>query len=318
MIRALAYPGMAVLLLACTPERETAEPEAAPTGEQVEAAPDPAACIPENHSRESLAALKAGGFQIADETERAAFALAITRCLASPDPALRDGVAFEALATLMRDRQLSVETMQTLRADLEVRLESVDPAGFEAPFAALVLAEVVRADRIQPFMTDEDLDRIARLANRYVAGIADYRGFDSSEGWRHGVAHGADLLMQLAMNPRVPRRGLELIRDAVAAQIGPVSHSYIHGEAERLARPILLMSRRGVFTEGEWTSWFKSVAGPGPLRTWDNAFASEEGLARRHNLTAFLSALYLNAALDEDDTDDVILPGVESALRTLP
>ncbi len=317
MIRALASSGMAALLIACAPERQIPEPDAGPAPQAAET-PDPAACIPEGHTRESLAELKANDFALEGEAVRNGFALAIVACLTSPDPALRDGVAYETLAGMLRGRKLSADTMKALGADLETRLQTADPEGFGPPFAALVLAEVVRADRIQPFLTEQDLDRITRLANQYVAGITDYRGFDREEGWRHGVAHGADLLMQLAMNPRVPRKGLELIRNAVAAQAGPVGHAYVHGEAERLARPVLLMSRRGVFTEAEWTGWFVRLAGPGPLATWDGAYTTPEGLARRHNLTAFLSALYLNASLGEDDSDDVILPGVESAIRALP
>lgn len=305
---------LAVMLAACAGE-PVATPEPAP--ETIDAV-DPAACLPEGHTRESLAELKAGGFVIDDEALRANFAMAIAACLASPDPVLRDGVAYEALTTLMRERQIAPETMQALRVDLEARLESEDAGGFEAPFAALVLSEVVRADRIQPFMTAAELDTLTQKSARYVTGVNDYRGFDPVEGWRHGVAHGADLLMQLALNPRVPRKGLEQIRGAVAAQAGPTTHAYTHGEGERLARPILMTARRGVFTEQEWTDWFAQAAGPGSLRTWEGVYASQPALARKHNLFVFLSALHVNASLGEDAGDDVILPGVEAALRTLP
>ena len=34
-------------------------------------------------------------------------------------------------------------------------------------------------------------------------GREAHHGYDEREGWRHGVAHGADLLLQLSMDKRV-------------------------------------------------------------------------------------------------------------------
>lgn len=84
--------------------------------------------------------------------------------------------------------------------------------------------------------------------------MRDYRGFDDRQGWRHGVAHGADLLMQLSLNPAFGKPELTRIRDAVAAQVMPAGHAYVFGEGERMAAPIVYIARRGVFTEAEWTA----------------------------------------------------------------
>jgi hypothetical protein len=120
--------------------------------------------------------------------------------------------------------------------------------------------------------------------------------------------------MQLSLNPRIETFQLETIRTAIAAQIAPTTHAYIHGESERLARPILLMAGR--FPEAAWTAWIAKVAAwPGDPA---DAFKSEASLARRHNLQAFLQALYINAALNSDPKDDVLLPGVKAALLALP
>lgn len=275
-------------------------------------------CVPDGYDQAKLDALKAAGFEIADEAARQAFAKGIIACLASPDPAMRDGIAFEALSHMGRAKQLSPETMKAIVAELTPWLEAEDKDGFAAPFAVLVLSEMARADRVEPYLSDTELSQLLEKGRTWLIGVRDYRGFDDKEGWRHGVAHGSDLMLQLVLNPRVGREGLLAIRDAVATQIAPGGHSYIDGESARLVRPILSMAQRGVLSEKEWTDWLAAVSGPGELGSWEGAYASEAGLARVHNLTAFLSALYVNVTLDADTVDDVLKPGLEAALRGLP
>ncbi len=111
-------------------------------------------CLPAaGYSRADLDALKAAEWQLADVTRRAALARALTACLGDPDPSLRDGIAFEAYAHWLRGRQLSNTTMLWLADDLQARLTAPEGDGFERPFAALVLSEVARADRIEAYMT---------------------------------------------------------------------------------------------------------------------------------------------------------------------
>ncbi|MGD9816746.1 MAG: DUF2785 domain-containing protein [Hyphomonadaceae bacterium] len=269
-------------------------------------------CPPAGYDRARLDALKAAEWRIDDETAREAFALALPACLASPDPALRDGVAFEALSHLLRDSQLGIGAQTALVHAVLPRLESADPRGFEQPFAALVLSELVRAERLNPHFTDDMRADVLERSLRYFTRINDYRGFDEREGWRHGVAHGADLMLQLSVSQSTTRADLLRIRDAIGGQVAPEGHFYIYGESERLARPILFMAQRGLITEAEWTRWLARFPGR------ENAFASQAGLAWRHNTNAFLQTVWLNAKLSQSTEDDVLLAGAEAALRAMP
>jgi hypothetical protein len=47
-------------------------------------------------------------------------------------------------------------------------------------------------------------------------------------------------------------------------------------------------------------------------------FASEAGLAWRHDVMAFLQSLYVNVVIGSDPKDDVMRPGLEAALKALP
>lgn len=273
-------------------------------------------CPPAGWDRNRLDTLKASGFEIADVGERQAFAKQITACLGGAgDPELRDGIAFEALSHMLRGKQLDDVTKRALLVDLSARLAADDPAGFGQPFAALALSEVARADRIDPYLSEDELVKLLVEAQHWFINIQDYRGFSDTDGWRHAVAHGSDLLLQLVLNPRIDAEGMRVIVSAVGVQVAPKGHAYIHGESERLARPILFAAGRGVLSEAEWSDWLVKLATPVNA---DKVFASEEGLAWRHNVMGFLQALYMNVVVGSDPKDDVLRPGLEAALKAMP
>jgi len=277
-------------------------------------------CPPSGHDRASLDSLKSRSFEVPDEVARQALALALVPCLSDPDPAVRDGIAFEAYATWLRGKQLELATRTKLLQRLIAMLGPAesDRDGFRQPFAALVLSEVARTDRIDPWLTEAQRGDLVDKAAAYVSAVEDHRGFDTTAGWRHGVAHGADLLMQLVLNPAVGRAKVDRVLEAVAAQVAPAGeHSYIDGESERLARPVLFAAQRGLYSADEWREWLARVSAPAPLANWDEAFTSRAGLARRHNVHAFINALYVTARESSDANIQSLVPGLQAVLKTL-
>jgi hypothetical protein len=283
------------------------------------AQPLSAACLSPAH-RASLDTLKAAKFELADDGQRQALAFSLLACLADPDPELRDGLAFEAYYTWLRGNLLDEATRAELLTRLSAMLEpdQADHDGFRQPFAALVLSEVARTDRIKPWLDPKQRAALVERSARYVASVRDYRGFDPKEGWRHGVAHGADLLLQLALNPAVDRAGLDQLLGAVAAQVAPPGeHSYIDGESERLARPVLFAAQRGLLTPEDWEKWLQKVATPPASLSGDAAFRTRAGLARAHNLQAFLYSLYVNARESGDANMQALVPGLQGVFKSL-
>ncbi|MGJ8561959.1 MAG: DUF2785 domain-containing protein [Alphaproteobacteria bacterium] len=277
-------------------------------------------CQPVGYDNAALLELREKDFAISDNEARQKLALELADCLSDSNPDIRDGVGYEGLATWMRAKALNAETLRSLKQTLlENIAEENDLRGFGKPFAALVLSEIARVDRVSPFMSNYDRTAFVKAAEDYMVSIEDYRGYDDKSGWRHNVAHGADWLMQLSLNNQITRDDFVRIRDAVASQIrADNEHAYIHGESDRLARPILFLARRGAFTEAEWTHWLAEMAKPDPLETWNAAFKSEAGLAQRHNVKLFFNALYLNASLSQDDGTRQLLTGTKAALKQLP
>ena len=116
-------------------------------------APALAACPPAGQGRAGLQALKAAGFAVADPAGKQALAMGLVDCLGDPDPLLRDGIAYEALSHWMRAGALDAETFRALRERLYAVVDGGEGEGFARPFAALVLSEVARTDRVAPWMT---------------------------------------------------------------------------------------------------------------------------------------------------------------------
>lgn len=277
-----------------------------------------AACPPSGSTRASLTALKAADFVIKDDEERQKLAVGLLDCLGHADPFLRDGVAYEALNGWTRGKQLTLPTLRTLHERLATQLEArdADKAGFRQPFAALVMASVVAADRERRVMDDTAYADLIEIAAAYFESIRDYRGFDARAGWRHGIAHGADLLTQLAVHPRTREDEVDRIIGALAAQIAPAGgHFYIYGEPERMALPLVYIAQRGRYSVEEWSEWFAGIA---DIPEEGNLYGSQEALARRHNLQALLLVLHVNASESKDESlRTTLLPAVTASLRLL-
>ena len=241
---------------------------------------------------------------------------ALVTCLASPDPELRDQFAYTRLAELLREQRPATEQLEFLAAQLDQLLQQPDPVGVAQPFSILVLAEIARTDRIEAWMNPEQRQELVDKAGLYLETVSDYRGFDPQVGWRHGVAHGADLAMQLTVNPELSRaQQLRLLR-AIARQVAP-AHAYRFGEPARLARPVLFIARRNELEQEDWEAWFEEVTDPAPLSSWNAAWQDADGLARRHNLRAFALEIYLNATLSEKSGIQALEPHALAVLQAL-
>jgi len=276
-----------------------------------------AACPPAGTSRSQLAELQAAKWEVADEARRQALAIGLLGCLGDPDPVLRDGMAYDALAAWMRAQKLEPATLGRIRASQLAVLKQQDAAGFAQPFAALVLAEVARTDRIKPWLSEAERNELLEGATAYLAAVRDYRGYDEKEGWRHGVAHGADLMLQLSLNPALGKREQKLILSAVAAQLSATgaaasAHFFQYGEGERLMAPVFYLARRAELDAAEWEAWIGSIA----ITPADPSFRTQAGLARRHNLKSFLMPLYVSLSESKDEAQrERLLPAVRKALR---
>ncbi len=279
--------------------------------------PAVAACPPDGQTSESLLALKALKFEMSDADARKTLAQGLIVCLGDPDPVTRDDIAYTALMTWMRAGDFEADTLRAMRDALYAQLDGDDAPGFRRPYTALVLSEVARTDRIKPWMTPEERVAMVEKAASFLESVHDYRGFDDKQGWRHGVAHGSDWLMQLALNPALEREQTDRILAAIAVQVVPdAAPAYVFGESGRLARPVLYVAQRGLYSELEWTKWFNAL--PPKIGDPAQAYNDSHWLARRHDLMAFLMSLYIEADQSDDANIHRLKPVIVAAVKAVP
>jgi hypothetical protein len=277
-------------------------------------------CPPAGFNIAALNALRERHFDIADASERQALARNLLACLNAPDPTLRDRIAYEAYATWRHNKSLDATTWRFIESSLldNVNMRKVDPDGVIKPFAVLILVEAVKADRASPYLSEEERQLLLNAAANYLVALRDYRGFDSRVGWRHGVAHAADLLAELALSSSFGKLEMDRILAATTAQIVPAdAHFYIYGEGERLSLVVAAIASREVYTAEEWRAWLVKVVSPAPFKKWDEAYSSQTGLAKLHNTMSFLLALYAQTAVDKRAAVSQLAPMIAEAMQPL-
>ncbi|MBH9553784.1 DUF2785 domain-containing protein [Inhella gelatinilytica] len=247
--------------------------------------------------------------------QREALLPALVQCLGSTDPTQRDALGFETLSLWLRGKQLGPNAHLRLLAELEGQW-LLDDNGVRRSFVLLSLAEVARSDRIQPWLSTEGRRALLDSALQRVQAWSDYRDFDDTVGWRHGIAHGADLLLQLALHPAHGPAEQAQILTALGSQVlAQGQHAYQAGEGARLARATIWALIKSDWNDARWRAHLQRLAGGlGPDTNWSRA-----RLIRLHNWREFLWPLYV--ALQEQPDAALkarYLPALQEQLRRLP
>jgi len=192
--------------------------------------------------------------------------------LASPDPHLRDEVAYSQLAFRIEsgaeDRHL-----QELGDRLILQLN--DEAIQTRTFSALVLGCFVERSTHNGELNRETLIRWLEAFANWYRSETDLRGWDEELGWLHAVAHGADVIATFAQAPDLREEDLVALLALVAARLlTPTIWVFREQEDERLGRAAAMVLRRSELTRSTATAWLRIVAlaftngEPGPTPPW--------------------------------------------------
>lgn len=247
-----------------------------------------------NFSDATLKMLQQEKFVIEGGELRNHTAIKLLSCLGEIDPKVRDGIVYSATSKWLRAGLLEESTVKSMFDILIKTLKQTnqDPNNFTQPFAVLVLSEVVRVDRIEPYLLDEERQTAINVTTNYMRNISDYRGFDDIHGWRHAVAHTADVFLQLSLNKKVTKVQLNQILDALKSQVSPSSnHFYVFGEPKRLAMPFIYVVLRGEHSELEVANYLDNVVSPTPFTDWQSVYNNKKGLAKLHNTRSFVYSI---------------------------
>lgn len=231
--------------------------------------------------------------------------------LASADPGVRDGWAYERLADGIAEGRFEGD-VELIRSTAVARLESEEIQA--RAFAPLILTWLVHAG-------DRHRGAFDAVAAWYPTEI-DTRGYDASLGWLHAVAHGADYLgacaaTKIATGPEV----LELLARRVVAP----GDAWRDQEDARVA-----VAAAQALSDGDpvgCSTWLTILNDA--LSGYEKSVSSDDGGGRPpgwlHNVSSTCSILYValaeqprNGEVDLSvPHDDVVLRGLADVLARM-
>src|SRR6516164_4412413 len=214
------------------------------------------------HDRSFWQAIAKSKYAVPEHESADALAHELSAFLASPDPELRDDLAYSILGTwiLRKNSPLSGPTLIELtdewRANLKDGLgESGTNSVLKRSFSALCLSAMAEREAKLPFMGGERYHQLVKEAAQYLVSEHDLRGYDAQLHWIHATAHAADLLHALAESPLLRKEEAANILDAIALRLFTAPEVYTQGEQDRLAAAVLPVLRRSDFDPALFDRW---------------------------------------------------------------
>jgi hypothetical protein len=189
----------------------------------------------------------------------------LSHMLGSPDPELRDEIAFDILSNwIYQSRLLLPDDLRALMAEWEGNLKKdIGSTGNNSvelrSFSALTLSVVVARDNDEPFLTEAEFRTLLADSLAYAQAERDFRGYDPEKGWLHSTAHTADLLKFLARSRYITPADQAAILAAVAHKLRDSGVVFTFGEDERLARTVLSIINRKDFDQAAFRQWLTSL-----------------------------------------------------------
>lgn len=247
------------------------------------------------HGREFWRAIAKNHYTI--PAGQGAFPLAkeLSGYLGSPDPELRDDLAYSMLAIwIHRQKKFSPEELGTLLEEWQSNLrvgigETGTDSIFKRSFSALCLSPLADRDLKDPFLGETRFRTLLNAALTYLGEERDLRGFDAKKGWIHATAHTADLLAALAENKFFTKQDQERVLKAITQRLATANEVFSYGEQDRLANVAATIASREDFDSEGWSAWVAQMDKEDRV-VWNDSPPKMQALARFQNDSYFLSA----------------------------
>ena len=215
----------------------------------------------QTRTREQWVALAQNGFAVPAGETPYGLLVQMDALLASPDPVLRDEVAYSAAAAWIVSRRLvGADDLRRLLAVWSANLDdglgtSGDDRVLRRSFSALCLSLIAAREAATPFLTAAEVETLnARLLD-YFERERDTRGFVAGRGWIHSAAHTADAFKFLARGSHWTPAHTARLLDAMALKLDAVDTVFVWGEPERLGAALHAAVRRPDGDAAAFEAW---------------------------------------------------------------
>ena len=247
------------------------------------------------HGREFWRAIAKNHYAIPGGQEAVVLARELSGYLGSPDPELRDDLAYSMLAVwINRQKKFSPEELATLLEEWQANLragigETATDSIFKRSFSALCLSSLAERDLKDPFLGEARFRTLLNEALTYLGDERDLRGFDAKKGWIHATAHTGDLLAALAGNKFFTKQDQGRVLKAIAQRLATADEIFSYGEQDRLANVAAVIASREDFDGEGWSSWVTQMDKEDRV-VWNDSPPKMQALARYQNDSYFLNA----------------------------
>lgn len=261
--------------------------------------------VAQSRDRAAWVALARGGFVVPEGATATDLLVEMNALLASPDPVLRDEVAYSAAEKwILRDRVVGDADVRRL-ADLwsgnlgDGLGTTGDARAFTRSFSALSLSTATARHAAAPVFDAASAQQLFDRLLDYFRRERDPRGFDHQVGWIHATAHTADAIKFLARAATWRPANLPPLLAAVRTKIEMWEGVFAWGEAERIAamlhaavrRPDADLAALGPWL-AEWTRDHEALWAKGP-------HVDAARYARVENAKQVLRALHALLAMEQ-------------------
>jgi uncharacterized membrane protein len=256
------------------------------------------------HDKAYWRAIAKNDYAVPANESAGALAREVSQLLGSPDPELRDDLAYSILVRwIYRLKVLQTPDLLALtdqwRDNLKIGIgESGTNSVLKRSFSALCLSLIANREAKQPFLGEQRYHQLIAEAVNYLQAERDLRGYDGTLGWIHANAHTADLLQALAGSTMLTKEEENNILAALAARLSTASQVYTQGEQDRMAAALLAVIRRPSFDSTSFATWLQRVEEE-DKKVWATPL-TPESLSRFQNHTYFLQALTVRLALEPE------------------
>jgi hypothetical protein len=255
-------------------------------------------------------ALARSGFAIPVGTQPIDLLVEMAPLLASPDPVLRDDVAFGAAEKwVVRDGRLAPADLRRLldlwTGHLQDGLDTPgDDRIFKRSFSALCLSLIAARDLSTPTLEASEVSRFFDRMLDYFTRERDLRGFDTTRGWMHAVAHTSDALKFLARNPQLPAGSDARLLDAVRGKIEATDAVFVWGENDRIALALHAAVRRPDASPAALEAWVTGWQGAYKALWAKGPHVDSTQFARVENARQVMRSLYTALSMDVTPTSN--------------
>lgn len=248
------------------------------------------------HDRAFWHSIQNNHYAVPEGESAVALAHELSGYLGSPDPELRDDIAYSILDVwIVRRPQLSREEvipfLDEWTANLKIGLgESGTDSVLKRSFSALVLSSLAERELKTPFLGPARFHALLNDAISFLTNERDLRGYDAAKGWIHSTAHTADLLAALAKNDLLTQDDQHAILAAIAERLSSAPSVWSYCEQDRLAQAVVAIITRKDFDRAYFQDWLRQII-EADAKVWGEKPLTPATLATYQNRTYMLEAL---------------------------